>query len=403
MFFRTKLDMFRLRPDIPFTLNDNKGSPYWTRSLPQHMPQPGCPISLNFIPDATDSVICVGSPNDSRGTILSGYISLTTSLPAIIKRLTANIVMTETLSHPAIHGCEDCTTRNTIINTEEIRLGEMPLSPGFHSYPLGFHIPGNLPASYTDKYRRVEYSLRIEAERPSPETIQYKKEFTIHRLCPRDPDSRLVRGLSPCFIATARIPRYTYSDEEFTIELELRRRSPKEKGVPEIWETKRITWEIVEIVEDIRLPCKKHSELFRSQNQGTIKERHDTIFSDELEFDREVFLPRPSTKKFEEYTLPCHIGRAITDVSTPNGYRVYHELRVRVFYVYLDPPLTGNESKREMEDHYRTRWFGMGIKLYLYEKSHSEEDGADSWDEEVAPAYPNIGDSPPPMLEEGSD
>ncbi|EWC47459.1 hypothetical protein DRE_00427 [Drechslerella stenobrocha 248] len=387
--------MFRLRPDAAFTLK-SETSP--TKMLDWHEPGPPPPLALDFIPDVPGPVICVGNQHDSGGAIFSGYIRLKVFKESTLSKLSVHVSLTEKFSDPPIHGCKDCSSKTvTIHDAEVLDHGSAHIvEQGLHDYPISFHIPGNLPATYIDKHRQVEYHLSLRADiTSSPSPVHFTTPFTVARFCPREATSRRLRGYSPCFVMDMVIPAFSSRNEKFDIQIELRTRDAYSHPPRAFWEPRTITWEIIECVQELRLPCPQHSDLFKEARCRPLKETRTEIFGDELNLlhqgRTEMEILSAGTKRF---TLPAHIRRTVTnDVTTIKEFKVWHEVKIKVLYMYTKPLPPEDKSDKEVTGTWDVRCFGLGAKLCIGEKHALQE--MESWDEEIAPAYANIGLAPP--------
>ncbi|KAJ6261545.1 hypothetical protein Dda_4215 [Drechslerella dactyloides] len=384
--------MFRLRPDATFTLKGEALSPkmsHWEDSPPPS-------LALDFVPDCPGPVVCVGNQHDSGGAILSGSINLEVFEHTTISRLTAHVSLTERYFEAAIHGCDECASKKIIIHdTDVLEPGDHPVDAGLHNYPVSFHIPGNLAVSYHDRHRTVEYKLAIRAETPAGESIHITVPFTVARFCPRELAQRRLRGVSPCFVMDMVIPTFSFGGDKFDIQVDLRSREAYTHPPNKFWEPRVIMWEILECTQELRLPCPKHSDLFKEQRHKSLNEGKTDIFSDELNLMHHG-KDLGHLKDTKRFSLPVQLRRnVVNDITTPKGFRVWHEIKIKVLYMYTKPrPVDDHGHKHDDEPGtWDVRCFGLGAKLNIGEKHEFEE--MESWDEEIAPPYGNIGNAPP--------
>ncbi|KAK6525337.1 hypothetical protein TWF694_005479 [Orbilia ellipsospora] len=386
--------MMRLRPNTAFRL-DMQPDSNKTGEVPGNNTT-SSKFTLDFVPEVSEPVICVSSQRDSQGAIYSGSLQLDVFETLEFSRLSVNAFMREKLLHPQIQDCEQCSTKTITIHNEELVDPDMGrvIMPGIHSYPLSFFIPGSLPATYLDKDRRIDYALGIFAETSSSQVGHLERSFIVARLCPTGLSSKRVRAKTNCFTADILVPPYVSLGEKFNVELALKAKDSHSTSNNALWEARYINWDIVEYVQDIRLPCQRHSETFRTQNQSTLQEHRSGIFRDELDLRREAKTPDELIIKSERFTLPCCIPqRASVDISTPNWYKVWHELRIRIYYLYAKPPSGAQDAKLD-KNQFRTNLFGIGARISVCKQADSES-RQQSWNEETTPPYPMIGFPPP--------
>ncbi|KAF3919065.1 hypothetical protein ABW21_db0203248 [Orbilia brochopaga] len=358
-----------------------------------------CPpssLALDFVPDCPGPVVCVGNQQDSGGAMLSGYISIEVFEHTFLSRLHAHVFLTEKYFDPAIHGCDECASKTiTLHDTEILEPGGHAVEQGLHEYPVSFHIPGHLAVTYHDRHRAVDYKLSVHAETPTGESIHLAVPFTVARFCPRELQQKRLRGISPCFVMDMVIPTFSSRGDKFEVQLDLRSREAYTHPPNKFWEPRVITWEILECMQELRLPCPKHSDLFKEQRHKSLKEEKTEVFSDELNLMHhgKDIAHLKGTKRF---TLPIQLRRSmINDITTPKGFRIWHEIKIKVLYMYTRP-LAATEGKVPDPNEpgsWDVRCFGLGAKLNIGEKHELEK--AESWDEEIAPSYDNIGNAPP--------
>ncbi|EPS39881.1 hypothetical protein H072_6283 [Dactylellina haptotyla CBS 200.50] len=359
-----------------------------------------CPsLELDFIPDVANSIICVGSHSDSEGSLLSGYVNINVKADEsiTISDLAASIVLTETLSDPAIRGCKSCSTKTLIVDEKVIfKSRQVLLEPGLHSYPLILHVPGNMPATHHDEQRQMDYTVSMDARTISGEVVNSKKSLSVSRLCPVESDSKQVRSASQCFIANIMMPTYTSPDEKQVIELDLRTKEVTGTTTRTLWQARKIRWEIIECTQDIRLPCEEHAGVFRDQHRSTLREERHEVFAQELDLHREGDALTLPFDKMETFSLPFRVKRgAVTDVTTHNGYKIWHVVKIRILFAYLK--LTPKQVPYVNDfDLYNLKWLEITESINLNQKNNCGETKVQSWDEEVAPPYTCIEFSPPP-------
>jgi len=226
-------------------------------------------------------IVCYGPTSESSGALLSGMLWLTVAPWEVeFESLHLSFQSVVTTKKPVMHGCPDCASRTTDLQTWDFINTTHPVAHGLHSYPFSYLVSGTTPASTSSVLGTIKYQLVARGTTSQGETLQFTKEIKVARSILEGQDRNSLRIFPPTNLsATVTLPSVIHRGGTFPVEMRLEGIVTKSNNTR--WKMRKAVWRIEEKSKVISPACKAHAHKIGGEGKGVQYEDIKMIASEE--------------------------------------------------------------------------------------------------------------------------
>jgi len=336
--------------------------------------------------------IFYGNPTQSTGALFSGQLLMTvvTSPELILDTFAMQLVASIVAKKPVSKDCPDCITKTTELHHWTFITEPKHLTPGTHSFPFSYLLPGHLPATTSGHLGVLEYYLVAKATtRTTGEPITLRRALPIYRAINPLPEKNSLRIFPPMnFTATVTMIPIIHPIGEFPVMLRLSGVTHKTDDKQTRWRLRKLDWKLEETEKMVSPACSRHAHKVGGEGKGVQHETVRTLAEEELK--------EGWKSDFDEGNIELEFtarasgtpNRPLCDVESPTGLSITHALVVEMIVAEEWVPI---KKPNQISLTGAARVLRMQFQLVVTERSGM----GISWDEEQPPMYEDVPASPP--------
>jgi len=364
---------------------DKKGS----LSPSAKLPKPTNSLDLVF---ESPPNIFYGNTTQSTGALFSGQLCMTvvSSPELILDTFAMQLVASIVAKKPVSKDCPDCITKTTELHHWTFITEPKHLTPGTHSFPFSYLLPGHLPATTSGHLGVLEYYLVAKATtRTTGEPITLRRALPIYRAIHPLPEKNSLRIFPPMnFAATVTLIPVIHPIGDFPVLLRLSGVTHKTDDKQTRWRLRKLDWKLEETEKMVSPACSRHAHKVGGEGKGVQHETVRTLAEEELK--------EGWKSDFDEGNIELEFtarasgtpNRPLCDVESPTGLSITHALVVEMIVAEEWVPI---KKPNQISLTGAARVLRMQFQLVVTERSGM----GISWDEEQPPMYEDVPASPP--------
>lgn len=359
----------------------------------KHSPKlaPSQPVRL-AIEMESPPLVSYGPASTSTGALLSGQLILTvTGHAAKLKDLKMKLLAKVTTKKPVSKDCPECTVTSTELFSWNFLTEPATYTPGTHTFPFSYLLPGHLPATSHGRLGAIEYLLSANSICDLLENIKVERVLVLQRALAPGMERNSIRIFPPTNLtANVSLPPVVHPIGEFNVQMRLTGIADTEKEHQRRWRLRKMSWRIEEKSKIVSPACSRHAhKIGGGEGRGILHQDTKVIGSEELKEGWKTDFEEIGGSIEMEFVASIKPGmNPVCDVESPAGFGVTHGLVIEL--IVAEEFCSGRHSK-SFTPTGSARVLRMQFSLVVTERLGM----GISWDEEQPPMYEDVPVSPP--------
>ena len=337
-------------------------------------------------------LVSFGPPSSSTGALLSGQLILTvTGHAATLKGLKMRLLANVTTKKPVAKDCPECTVMLNELFSWNFLTEPATYTPGTHSLPFSYLLPGHLPATSHSRLGTIEYILSANGTCDLSENIKVERTLVLQRALAPGTERNSVRIFPPTNLAAnIVIPPVIHPIGEFNVQMRMTGVADAEKDHQRRWRLRKMSWRIEEKSKIVSPACPKHAhKVGGGEGKGILHQDTKVIGADELKDGWKTDFNEIGGSIEMEFVASIKPGmNPVCDVESPAGFSVAHGL---VIELIVAEEFCSSKHSKSYTPTGSARVLRMQFSLVMTERLGM----GISWDEEQPPTYEDVPISPP--------